>query len=93
MEAIMTNPWLRMPASNYEGHMSSPKVAQQSFLAQTFKESLESQDSSTIALLGCATGNGLEYINTESTRKVTAIDLKPEYLEILRQRYKNLFRD
>ncbi len=37
----MTNPWLRIPAADYEGHMSSPNVAQQSFLAQTFKESLD----------------------------------------------------
>jgi len=83
----MTNPWLRIPASDYEGHMSSPKVAQQSFLAQTFKESLESQDSSTIALLGCATGNGLEYVYKGVTRRVTAVDVNPEYLDILRERY------
>lgn len=84
---IMTNPWLRIPASDYEGHMSSLKVAQQSFLAQTFKESLESHDSSTIALLGCATGNGLEHVNRGVTRRVTAVDINPEYLDILRQRY------
>ena len=83
----MTNPWLRIPASDYEGHMRSPNVAQQSFLAQTFKESLDNHDSSTIALLGCATGNGLEYVKKDATRRVTAIDINPEYLEILRQRY------
>jgi len=83
----MTNPWLRIPASDYEGHMGSPNVAQQSFLAQTFKESLDNHDSSTIALLGCATGNGLEYVNNNATQRVTAIDINPEYLEILRQRY------
>ena len=83
----MTNPWLRIPASDYEGHMRSPKVAQQSFLAQTFKETLENHDSSTIALLGCATGNGLEYVNNNATRRVIAIDINPEYLEILWQRY------
>jgi trans-aconitate methyltransferase len=84
---IMTNPWLRIPASDYEGHMSSPKVAQQSFLARTFKESLESHNSSKIALLGCATGNGLEHVNRDVTRRVTAIDINPEYLDMLRQRY------
>ncbi len=83
----MTNPWLRIPASDYEGHMGSPNVAQQSFLAQTFKESLDNHDSSTIALLGCSTGNGLEYVNNNATQRVTAIDINPEYLEILRQRY------
>ena|GEM_PF-2740959 len=45
----MTNPWLRIPASDYEGHMSSPNVAQQSFLAQTFKESLDKYNCSTMA--------------------------------------------
>jgi trans-aconitate methyltransferase len=83
----MTNPWLKIPAADYEGHMSSPSVAQQSFLAQEFKESLESHDSSTIALLGCATGNGLEHIDKSVTRKVTAIDINPEYLTKLRQCY------
>ena len=83
----MTNPWLKIPAADYEGHMSSPSVAQQSFLAQTFKESLESHDSSTIALLGCATGNGLEHVDRDVTRRVTAIDINPEYLAKLRQCY------
>jgi len=83
----MTNPWLRIPASDYEGHMSSPNVDQQPFLAQTFEESLDKHDSSAIALLGCATGNGLEYVNKDATQRVTAIDINPEYLEILRQRY------
>ena len=83
----MTNPWLKIPAADYEGHMSSSTVAQQSFLAQTFKESLESHDSSAIALLGCATGNGLEHIDKSVTRRVTAIDINPEYLAKLRQCY------
>ena len=83
----MTNPWLRIPATDYEQHMSSPDVDQLSFLAHTFKESLENHDASAIALLGCATGNGLEYVNPGNTKRVTAVDINPEYLEILRQRY------
>jgi hypothetical protein len=86
-EVSMTNPWLRIPAADYEGHMSSPNVAQQSFLAQTFKESLDKYNCSTIALLGCATGNGLEYVKTGATQRVTAIDIHPGYLKVLRERY------
>jgi len=67
--------------------MSCPNVAQQSFLAQTFKESLDKYNCSTIALLGCATGNGLEYIKKDATQRVTAIDINPEYLKVLRERY------
>jgi len=83
----MDNPWLQIPASDYEAHMGSPDVAQQLFLAQTFKESLKKYDCRTVALLGCATGNGLEHINSETTSRLTAVDINPDYLEILRQRH------
>ena len=83
----MDNPWLQIPASDYEAHMGSPKVAQLSFLAQTFKESLKKYDCRAVALLGCATGNGLEYINSKKTRRLTVIDINSDYLETLRQRH------
>ena len=67
--------------------MSSPKVGQLSFLAKTFKETLENYDCKAVALLGCATGNGLEYIKNEVSHRVTAVDINPEYLKILQQRY------
>lgn len=86
----MNNPWLEIPASDYEGHMSSPDIAQQQFLAQTFQEALRTYNSTFVALLGCTTGNGLEFVNSDVTRKVTAVDINPKYLEILRQRYEQV---
>lgn len=83
----MANPWLDIPASDYEGHMNSPGVAQLSFLAELFENSLKNYDSTTVALLGCATGNGLESINPDTTRRVTVVDINPDYLQILRERY------
>ncbi len=83
----MVNPWLRIPASDYEAHMRHENVAQQQFLATIFEASLKKYDSRSLALLGCATGNGLEYATHNAVRSVTAIDINPEYLEILRQRY------
>jgi trans-aconitate methyltransferase len=83
----MDNPWLHIPAADYEGHMSAPHIAQAQFLSQVFKEALRVYDASTVALLGCATGNGLEYINSAVTCKVTAVDINQDYLEILCQRY------
>lgn len=85
----MVNPWLNIPATDYEGHMGSPNVGQLSFLANIFKEALEHHDCHTVALLGCATGNGLEHVKGEFTHRVTAVDMHPEYLGILRQRYGN----
>lgn len=83
----MKNPWLSIPASDYEGHMDLPSVSQLSFLNRVFEKSIRKYDSSSLAYLGCATGNGLEHIIKEKTQKVTAIDIHPEYLEILRKRY------
>ncbi len=84
----MTNPWLHIHASDYENHMSRPEIAQQAFLAQIFQEALENHDTSSMALLGCTTGNGFEYIDCAATKRITAIDINPKYLEILSQRYK-----
>jgi len=85
----MVNPWLNIPAADYEGHMDSSNVDHLLFLASTFKETLEHHDCGTVALLGCATGNGLEHVKKEFTHQVTAVDINPEYLEVLRQRYGN----
>lgn len=85
----MKNPWLNIPASDYEGHMGLPEVNQLSFLGDVFKESLAKYDNSSIAYLGCATGNGLEYISNKKTHKLIAIDINPEYLEVLRNRYQS----
>lgn len=89
----MNNPWLSIPASDYERHMSLPEVDQLSFLGNLFKQTLAKYDSSSVLYLGCATGNGLEYISNEKTHKLTAIDLNPEYLEIVRNRYKAMLPD
>lgn len=83
----MTNPWLKIPAADYEGHMNLPDVNQLAFLGTIFKTSLETYDSRSIAYLGCATGTGLEFVDTNKTINLAAIDINAEYLEILRNRY------
>jgi SAM-dependent methyltransferase len=69
--------------------MRLPEVNQWSFLGYLLKESLDKYDSRSFAYLGCSTGNGLEYIRNDKTHKVTAIDINPEYLSILRNRYQH----
>ncbi|MBN1274185.1 MAG: class I SAM-dependent methyltransferase [Candidatus Aminicenantes bacterium] len=85
----MNNPWLKISAPDYEGHMGLPEVNQLSFLGDVFKEFLAKYECSSVAYLGCATGNGLEHISNRKTRRLTAIDINPEYLEVLRNRYKS----
>jgi hypothetical protein len=61
----MDNPWLNIPASDYEGHMGLPEVDQWSFLGDLLKESLDKYDSRSFAYLGCTTGNVLEYLTKD----------------------------
>jgi SAM-dependent methyltransferase len=86
-ERPMKNPWLNIPASDYEGHMDLPEVGQSAFLRKVFGASLAEYDSRAVLYLGCATGNGLAYIDSVQTQRLTAVDINPEYLRILRDRY------
>ena len=83
----MNNPWLGIPADDYEGHMNLPHVAQYPFLASLFGEFIRQISPASVALLGCATGNGLEHIDSSITRRVTAVDINPEYCSICRNRH------
>lgn len=86
----MTNPWLQIPVGDYETHMNSPEVAQLAVLGQLFQEALIRNDAAVVALLGCATGNGLEYLNPDLTTRITAVDINPEYLAVAAQRHSGL---
>jgi SAM-dependent methyltransferase len=83
------NPWLQIPASDYEGHMGLPEVDQSVFLDSEFRTSLADYDSRSVLYLGCATGNGLVHISNEKTQRLTAVDIHPEYLQILRDRHQH----
>jgi len=82
-----SNPWISIPAAVYEGHMKSPLVLQQQFLSGVFREVLEHHRPGSIAVLGCATGNGFEHVDPLITRSVVGIDINREYLAIVLDRY------
>ena len=83
------NPWLHIPASDYETHMASSHVGQAAFLSDLFRRTLEQYPCGSVALLGCATGNGLEHVDIAKTSQVTAIDINPDYLRLTRERFGN----
>jgi SAM-dependent methyltransferase len=85
--ARQQNPWLRIPASDYEGHMGPEGADQLSVLSRLFREAYVHVRPARVAVLGCATGNGLEHIAPEITRKVVGIDVNPAYLEVARRRF------
>jgi len=68
----MTNPWLGIPAADYEAHMALPEVGQARALAALFASALEEYAPESLAVPGCATGNGFEHIDASKTRRVAA---------------------
>ncbi len=83
----MQNPWLNIPSSDYTSHMT--EVGQAQLLSKLTKESLEQFKPNRFALLGCATGNGLEHINNNITSKVYAIDINGDYLKKCEAQFKD----
>jgi len=86
----MSNPWLAVPLSEYEQHMSSVEVQQLGALSDLFAEAIGCCRPFSIAVLGIAGGNGLDHIDSSITARVVGLDLNPLYLDAVRQRYSHL---
>ena len=87
---FMRNPWLSVPLSDYEGHMSSPQVQQLGVLADLFAEALAHRSPVSVAILGIAGGNGLDRIDNTITKRIVGLDVNPFYLEAVHERYPDL---
>jgi ubiquinone/menaquinone biosynthesis C-methylase UbiE len=81
------NPWLEIPAADYEGHMGSPEVGQLQLLNELFKRILQETQPESVAVLGCTTGNGFEHINLSVTKTILGVDINPDYLQIVQTRF------
>jgi len=86
---ISENPWLNIPFEDYENHMSDEKVGQLQALNKITKSKLDYLRPISLAVLGCATGNGFEYVNNKTTKVVYGIDINQQYLEVTKERYVN----
>lgn len=82
-----TNPWLEIPAGDYEGHMGSPQVGQLQMLSERLGKVTAATRPARAAVLGCTTGNGFEHFDPLVTRTLVGVDINPEYLEIARVRF------
>ena len=85
----MKNPWLDVPLDDYESHMALPHVGQAQLLSQLLGEAIETYRPLSIALLGCAGGNGLERIPSTSVKRVVGIDINEQYLDRAAARYRD----
>lgn len=86
----MKNHWLDIPLSDYEGHMVL--VGQSQMLADVFSELLNEYSPASVAVIGCAGGNGFDRITTGITNRVVGVDINPVYIEEVRKRFKHRFK-
>lgn len=84
------NPWLAIPAADYEGHMGEGGVDQLGPLRRTFAEVYRAVLPARLAVLGCGAGGGLEVVEASRTRRMVGVDLNPEYLALARKRHAHL---
>lgn len=85
------NPWLSIPLADYEAHMAAPEVGQARLIGDVLERHLWECRPASLALLGCAGGNGLERISPDVTSLIVAIDINPSYVEETRRRFAGRF--
>lgn len=83
----MSNPWLSIPLADYEGHMALPDVGQAKMLANEFEELLQTYAPSSVALIGCAGGNGFEEAVKAGVTRIVGLDINPSYIAQAGARY------
>jgi len=74
------NPWLQIPTSDYEGHMSAPTVMQLQLLDEIFENVLDELTPRSICILGSTAGNGFQHLIDRNIDRVVGIDINQEYL-------------
>jgi Methyltransferase domain len=87
----METPWLKIPLADYEAHMALPEVAQAEFLASVFAYQLKELRPRSLAVLGCAGGNGFDRIDISLTKRVVGIDINRDYIQSVAKRYHQMF--
>lgn len=83
----MENPWLNIPAEDYEGHMSAPNVQQLQMLSGIFADVLNELSPESICVPGCATGNGFEYFIGKNAKRIVGVDINPAYIALCKNRF------
>ena len=87
IDLLRCNAWLKIPLADYEGHMSLPAVGQAQMIADQFDRALDQWAPTSLAVIGCAGGNGLDRIASSRVKRVIALDVNSDYIERTRARY------
>jgi SAM-dependent methyltransferase len=84
------NPWALVPAADYEAYAGPEGVDQLAPQSAILGKLLSALRPERLAVLGCATGNGLEHVDPAVTRRVVGVDVNVQYLAVARQRFLGL---
>jgi putative acetyltransferase len=82
------NPWAAIPLADYEAHMALPTVGQAELIASELARAVEAHRPASVAVLGCAGGNGLDRLIGSSARRVVALDINPSYAAATEARFR-----
>ncbi|MDD3930060.1 MAG: class I SAM-dependent methyltransferase [Sphaerochaeta sp.] len=85
-----SHPWLEIPLSVYETHMSQSQVGQLSTLNACMKDQLNTYPAKTVTVLGIAGGNGLEHADPAKISTLYGVDINASYLEQAARRHPEL---
>ena len=85
------NLWLTIPLDEYEAHMSLPAVNQSALMADILACVCDTYRPSSLALLGCAGGLGLDRVDPTVVSRIVAIDINGSYAQRARERYAHRF--
>ena len=80
------NPWLKVPLEDYERHMDLPEIGQAIMLNEAMAQAVREFRSQSVAIAGCAGGNGIVRIAAMGVSRIAGIDLNAEYLAAVHQR-------
>lgn len=84
---VTKTPWLDIPLAEYEAHMALPSVGQAQLLADALEESVTSHQPRSLAILGCAGGNGFECLRGRALQRVVGVDINPDYIRAAAARF------
>lgn len=87
----MRSLWLDVPLEEYEGHMAWPSVGQAQLLSDALSCAIAQFSPQSVAVLGCAGGNGFERI-PPGVSMVVGVDLNPQFIAETGARFRGRFK-
>lgn len=73
--------------------MALPAVAQSGLIADELARVVEARMPESVAVLGCAGGNGLDRLLGSSARRVVAVDVNPDFVAATQERFQGRIRE